>query len=241
MPMLTALHGFIENDLVWRDFIAGAVPVRTPLLPGHGGKPCPPETTLASVASDIAKGMADGDDLLGYSLGGRVALQLALDHPRKVRRLVLISAGPGLATEQERKERIARDERLSQVLEEDGIGPFVAWWEANPVLKPAKPLSRRVEESLRCMRLNQDPLPLASVMRTLSQGRMDVLMERLPSLTVPVLLITGATDRIYSARLTEMAKRIPNATLRLIPDAGHAVHRERPDALHATVVEFLRA
>ena len=48
--MLTALHGFIENDLVWRDFIAGAVPVRTPLLPGHGGKPCPPESTRASVA-----------------------------------------------------------------------------------------------------------------------------------------------------------------------------------------------
>ncbi len=239
--MLTALHGFIENDLVWRDFIAGAVPVRTPLLPGHGGKPCPPDATLASVAAEVAAGMADGDDLLGYSLGGRVALQLALDHPRKVRRLVLISSGVGLVTEQERRERVARDDRLAQVLEEDGIGPFVSWWEANPVLKPAKPLSRKVEESLRCMRLNQDPLPLASVMRTLSQGRMDVLMDRLSSLTIPVLLITGATDRIYSERLTAMAKRLPSATLRLIPDAGHAVHRERPEALHAAVIEFLRA
>ena len=239
--MLTALHGFIENDLVWCDFIAGAVPVRTPLLPGHGGKPCPPETTLASVAAEVAAGMQDGDDLLGYSLGGRVALQLALDHPRKVRRLVLISSGVGLVTEQERRERVARDDRLAQVLEEDGIGPFVSWWEANPVLKPAKPLSRKVEESLRCMRLNQDPLPLASVMRTLSQGRMDVLMDRLSSLTIPVLLITGATDRIYSERLTAMAKRLPSATLRLIPDAGHAVHRERPEALHAAVIEFLRA
>jgi pimeloyl-ACP methyl ester carboxylesterase len=130
---------------------------------------------------------------------------------------------------------------LAQVLVEDGIGPFVAWWEANPILKPAKPLARPVEEALRCLRLNQEPHALAAVMKTLSQGRMDVLMDRLPQLDIPVLLVTGEADRIYSERLRAMATRLPRATLRIIPDAGHAVHRERPEALHAAVIEFLRA
>ena len=80
------------------------------------------------------------EDLLGYSLGGRVALQLALDHPGRIRRLVLVSSGPGIADPAERERRRQRDERLAQILDEDGISPFTAWWESSPALKPARPL-----------------------------------------------------------------------------------------------------
>ncbi len=237
--MLTALHGFTETDEVWSEFLTGVPGVHCPLLPGHGWKPCPTGASLASVAAGIAKSMTPGGDLLGYSLGGRVALQLALDHPQLVRRLILVSSGPGLASPAERVDRIQRDERLAQVLEEDGIGPFVAWWESNPALKSAAKIPRKDEEALRCTRLNQDPTCLAMVLRQLSQGRMDVLSDRLPQLKVPVLLITGESDKIYAARMRTMASILPQATLRILPGCGHAVHRERPDALRHELLSFL--
>lgn len=240
--MLVALHGFTETDLVWSDYFAGHHPVHCPVLPGHGGKPCPPGTTLGSVAKDMARhlGATGGDDLLGYSLGGRVALQLALDHPGRVRRLVLISSGPGLSEQAERDKRLRRDERLAQILEEDGISPFTAWWESSPALKPFKPLSRAVDETLRSLRLNQDPLCLAGVLRHLSTGAMDDLAPRLGTLTMPVLLVAGDSDKAYCQRMREMAALIPGSRLQLIADAGHAVHREKPEAVRNAVITFLR-
>lgn len=240
--MLVALHGFTETDQVWSEFFASHHPVRCPVLPGHGAKPCPPGTTLASTATMMAKYLATNgsDDLLGYSLGGRVALQLALDHPGKVRRLVLLSSGPGIADATERAKRLLRDERLAQILEEDGISPFTAWWESTPALKPARPLSREVDESLRSLRLNQDPLCLAGVLRHLSHGTMEDLTPRLKTLTMPVLLVAGDSDRAYCQRMREMSAAIPNSRLQLIADAGHAVHREKPEAVRNAVITFLR-
>ncbi len=240
--MLVALHGFTETDQVWSDFFADHLAVRCPVLPGHGGKPCPPGTTLASTAAGLARHLAPegGDDLLGYSLGGRVALQLALDHPGRVRRLVLISSGPGIADAVERAKRRRRDERLAQMLEEDGISPFTSWWESTPALKPARPLSRVVDESLRSLRLNQDPLCLAGVLRHLSHGTMEDLAPRLASLTIPVLLIAGDSDVAYCQRMREMAAALPNSRLQIIADSGHAVHREKPEAVRNAVITFMR-
>ena len=240
--MLVALHGFTETDQVWSEFFTNHLPVRCPVLPGHGAKPCPPGTTLASTAAGIVKHLDvhGTDDLLGYSLGGRVALQLALDHPGRVRRLVLISSGPGIADAGERAKRLLRDERLAQILEEDGISPFTAWWESSPALRPARPLSREVDESLRSLRLNQDPLCLAGVLRHLSHGTMEDLSPRLAKLTIPVLLVAGDSDRAYCQRMRDMAATIPNSRLQLIADAGHAVHREKPEAVRNAVITFLR-
>lgn len=240
--MLVALHGFTETDQVWSEFFAGHHPVHCPILPGHGWKPCPPGSTLASVAAAMAQHLAaDGtDDLLGYSLGGRVALQLALDHPGRCRRLILVSSGPGIADPAERERRRQRDERLAQILDEDGISPFTAWWESSPALAPARPLAARVDESLRSLRLNQDPACLAQVLRHISHGTMADLAPRLGELRMPVLLIAGDHDRAYCQHLREMAKAIAGSRLQLIADAGHAVHRERPDAVRNAVITFLR-
>ena len=237
--MLVALHGFTETDLTWRDYLGSAIPARCPLLAGHGWKPCPPTTTLSSAGDEVAKGMSANDDLLGYSLGGRVALHLALDHPGQVRRLILISCNAGIVDPVERETRRRRDERLAQILEEDGISPFVAWWEANPALKPAKKIPRKVQEALRCLRLNQDPQTLAGVLRTMSHGLMAPLWDRLPTIRIPTLLVAGDHDQNYCKRMGEMAERIPNARLVVVKDSGHAVHREQPDELRRLISEFL--
>ena len=200
--MLTALHGFTETDDVWTEVLEPlARPLRCPLLPGHGWKPCKAGTSIKTVASDIAATLPADGDLLGYSLGGRIALQLALDHPGKLKRLVLISSTAGLRDAAERDKRIRHDHGFAEVLEEDGLGPFVAWWEANPALKPARKLSRALVEQLRCRRLNQDPLGLAGVLRHLSTGAMEDLWPRLGNLKLPVLLIGhGGEDPRGTAR-----------------------------------------
>lgn len=238
---MLVLHGFTETDLFWSDLLGPQLPARCALLPGHGWKPCPPGTTLPSVAASLA-GLLPADateDLLGYSLGGRIALQLALDHPHRVRRLILVSCIPGVRDAQERTARIKRDERLAQILEEDGLGPFLALWEANPSLKPAKPLPHRLCETLRSMRMNQDPLGLAAALRCMGVGTMPDLWPRLRELTMPTLLVVGAADQRYVQAMTAMSQVIPQARLEVIADSGHAVHREQPYVLRRLLAEFV--
>lgn len=241
--MLIALHGFTETDHVWQELLHSFAPdLLCPLLPGHGGKPCPADSSLAGTAAEIASRFPAGRccDLLGYSMGGRVAIRLALDHPERIRRLVLISSNPGMDDASERAARRLRDEHLAQILEEDGMGPFVAWWQSNPILKPAKPLSRSVAESLRCMRLNQEPLGLAMALRRLgASDDANDLWPRIHELRMPVLLVHGAADLRYKDIMTSMASRIPHARLETIADAGHAIHREQSETLVTLVRSFL--
>jgi 2-succinyl-6-hydroxy-2,4-cyclohexadiene-1-carboxylate synthase len=241
--MLLALHGFTETDLVWQSLLSPHFSELTcPLLPGHGWKPCLPEASLSDVAADfLAKipGTAPFD-LLGYSMGGRVALRMALDHPERIRRLVLISSNPGIMDDSERAQRAERDELLAQILEEDGIGPFVAWWQANPTLAPFKPLPRSVAESLRCMRLNHEPEGLAAALRHLgSSDEANNLWPRLSELRMPVLLMAGSADARYRAIMTAMHQRIAGSRLEIVAEAGHAIHREQAEPMLAVIRAFL--
>jgi 2-succinyl-6-hydroxy-2,4-cyclohexadiene-1-carboxylate synthase len=240
--MLIALHGFTETDLVWRDLLAPAFPeLRCLLLPGHGCMPGPAGADfMAAVAELAARLPAAGQvDLLGYSMGGRLALALALAAPQRVRRLVLVSSSAGTASVEERAARIRHDERLAQILEEDGIGPFVAWWQGQPVLRPAAPLPPALVAELRCLRLNQDPHGLAAALRRLGAGAMPDLAPLLPTLTMPTLLVAGEADARYREVMADMATRIPGARLAVIAGSGHAIHRERPGDLRALVKGFL--
>jgi 2-succinyl-6-hydroxy-2,4-cyclohexadiene-1-carboxylate synthase len=236
---MLVLHGFTETDLFWNDLLGPQLPHECALLPGHGWKPCPAGSDLASVAADFAKRLpAQGGDLVGYSLGGRIALQLALDHPGRVKRLALVSCLPGLRDGQERQSRRERDERIAQILEEEGLGSFLALWENIPALKPAHPIPHRSSESIRSMRMNQDPKGLAAVLRSLGVGSMPSLWERLGTLKAKTLLVAGASDSRYASAMSEMAGIIPDAHLEIVADSGHAVHREQPLALRRLLTAF---
>lgn len=240
--MLVALHGFTETDQSWLEvFAQSKIPIRCPLLPGHGWSPCGEDCSLATAAARIADELpADGSAaLLGYSMGGRLALQTALDHPERISRLILVSSRPGIPDPAVRADRRDRDERLAEILEEDGIAPFVAWWERQPVLTSIRPMDDDAEAALRCQRLNQDPLGLAAALRRLGQGTMEPLWDRLGELPMPVLLIAGGADTAYLADMGRMAEAIPEAILEIFPETGHAVHREWPERLTAVVEDFL--
>jgi 2-succinyl-6-hydroxy-2,4-cyclohexadiene-1-carboxylate synthase len=240
-PMLYALHGFTETDESWAETLAGDVPgLRCPLMPGHGGRPCPQGLSMRQAAAEIAAGMpADPVDVVGYSMGGRVALTLALDHPQRVRRLILVSCHPGIRDPAERELRRRRDESLAQVLEEDGIGPFMAWWEVQAALRPFRPFPSAVSESVRARRLNQDPNGLAACLRALGGGAMDDQWGRLAGLRMPTLLISGAADARYMRTMDAMAAQIPGCRRDVVLKSGHAVHREQPQVVAQMVAAFV--
>ena len=239
--MLYALHGFTETDESWTETLARDIPdLRCPLLPGHGGKPCPPGMDASKVAADLVAGWPAGPvDVLGYSMGGRLAIRLALDHPQRVRRLILVSCHAGIRDQQERALRHRRDESLAQVLEEDGIGAFMAWWETQPALRPHQPFPAALAESVRARRLNQDPHGLAACLRALGGGASEPMWNRLGELRMPVLLLSGSADVRYMRIMEEMSKLIPDHRRDVVLRAGHAVHRERQQVVAQMIGAFL--
>jgi 2-succinyl-6-hydroxy-2,4-cyclohexadiene-1-carboxylate synthase len=204
-----------------------------PDLPGHGGSAAVlvPMGEAARLLGEAGGAAA----YLGYSLGGRVCLRLAVERPELVRALVLLGASPGLAQERERAERRAADERLAQELERDGVAPFLDRWLAQPLFATLPASAAGYEE-----RLANSAEGLAAALRLLGVGSQPPLWDHLAALSMPVLLLAGALDEKFSALATRMAAAIgPNARVALIPGAGHAAHLQRPDEVAALVAEFL--
>jgi 2-succinyl-6-hydroxy-2,4-cyclohexadiene-1-carboxylate synthase len=242
------LHGFMGSAAVWGDRVvdgfagAGLTPVLVD-LPGHGGDVGRSDAaafTLEAVLAHVGRAGDWPTDLIGYSMGGRIALHFAAAFPDRVRRLVLESATPGLATERERRERRAADDALADTVLHEGIRAFVDRWEAQPLFASRASLSAEVRERQRALRLANDPASLAETLRGLGTGSVPSLWGRLPEIEVPTLLVVGALDRKYVEIARHMAKAMPDARVVEVRRAGHTVHLERPDAWLAAVTEFLQ-
>ena len=181
---------------------------------------------LDFVATALALGDAGGvGTYVGYSMGGRLCLRLALDRPQVVERLVLVSASPGIADPELRASRRADDERLALDAEQDGADSFLERWLAQPLFAT---LPR--DGSARSARIH-DVAVLAHQLRALGQGAMDPLWDRLGELTMPVELVVGGLDEKYGQLAHEMAAHLHDARVHVIAGAGHAVHLEEPAAL----------
>jgi 2-succinyl-6-hydroxy-2,4-cyclohexadiene-1-carboxylate synthase len=168
----------------------------------------------------------------GYSMGGRIALSLALAAPDRVARLALIGASPGLADAEKRRARRRADEALAVRIEGEGIDAFASHWSSLPLFADQPPA---VAAAAHAMRLAQSPAGLAAALRGLGTGVMEPLWERLPQLTLPVTLIVGARDAKFRAIAERMAAVLPDAALHVVPGAGHAVQLEAPDAVAALI------
>jgi 2-succinyl-6-hydroxy-2,4-cyclohexadiene-1-carboxylate synthase len=232
------VHGFTQTQAAWEPVAAG-LRARWRLvrvdLPGHGG------------SASVRAGFAEAAGLLGacggraayvgYSLGGRLCLRLALDRPELVRALVLLGASPGIADPAARAERLAADEALATGVEDDGVAAFLDRWLAGPLFATLPPERAGLPE-----RLANTAEGLASALRLLGAGAQAPLWDRLAGLRCPTLLVAGARDAKFAALAAEMAAAIgPTARLALVPGAGHAVHLERPAVVAKLLDGFLAA
>ena len=219
---VTFLHGFTQTKESWLPVIhALHISIEATLLdcPGHG-QSAVQGRTLPQTADDVAECMPSGI-LVGYSMGARIALHAALQFPDKVQGLVLISGTPGLRTESERIDRRASDESLAQHIEEIGVNQFIPEWLSNPMFQG---LSADLADVPR--RCTNTASGLADSLRFAGTGTQEPLWERLPSLTMPVLIITGDTDEKFTEIARQMTPLISQAEHHIMKDVGHACHLE---------------
>ncbi len=243
------LHGFTGSVATWTLFMADLArqgrAIAVDLL-GHGDSAAPDDSFRYSMERCVTDLLAILDSLeiptvtvLGYSMGGRVALHLAARAPERVQALILESASPGIDAASEREARIAADEELATLIEQEGLAAFVDRWEQTPLFQSQMSLPAETRAALRCQRLHNSPHGLACSLRGMGTGRQESLWAHLPALSMPVLLITGALDDKFCRLAHQMATSLPQASIAIIPDAGHAVHLEQPAAF-ATAIEAWR-
>jgi len=235
---LLLLHGFTGSSQNWQEItptLSSRYRVIAIDLLGHGRTSSPLDPARYQMAEAAADLMAILDELgvtqvelLGYSMGGRLALYTASHYPHRIRRLILESASPGLKTARERRKRRQQDEALADRIERDGIEPFVNFWEKLPLWDSQKRLAAAARQKLRQQRLQNNPAGLARSLRGMGSGVQPSLWGKLGRLPMPVLLLAGALDSKFSSLNRQMAAQIPAARLEIVSGAGHTIHLERP-------------
>ncbi|MEY2517845.1 MAG: 2-succinyl-6-hydroxy-2,4-cyclohexadiene-carboxylate synthase [bacterium] len=214
---LVFVHGFTQTPASWE-------PVTSRMTTGSQLSPVPYAPDFVTTADELDVGPAE---YVGYSMGGRLCLQLALDRPEAVERLVLVSASPGIADAADRATRRAADEQLAQSIERDGVDAFLERWVAQSLFATLPRDRARIAER----RAGNTVESLTHQLRVLGQGAQPSNWDRLAGLAAPTLLIVGELDAKYVDIAHRMAAAIPDAHVEVIADAGHACHLERPDAV----------
>jgi 2-succinyl-6-hydroxy-2,4-cyclohexadiene-1-carboxylate synthase len=238
--LVLLLHGFTHTGASWQPVLESlGEPFRalTPDVRGHGSASNRVPVDLAGVLSDLAATSSERFGVVGYSMGGRLALHLALAEPRRVARLVLIGASPGLADPAERAARRRSDDELAREIESTDIEAFARRWARTPILAGLPPeLSERVHQD----RLRNSTAGLARALRGLGTGALPSLWPRLGELPMPVVIVVGERDAKFQAIGAQMVERLAQAQLLIVPGAGHAVHLEAPRRVAEITAAALR-
>ena len=237
-PSVVLVHGFTQTGRSWIPVALGLSERHEVVLvdaPGHGGS-AQVRTGLEGGAALV--GAAGGRAAyVGYSMGARFCLRLALARPDLVERLVLVSGTAGIDDPDERSARRNADEALARSIGQDGVDAFLDRWLAQPLFarlaKRAGPAGQLADHQ---DRRRNSAAGLASSLRLAGTGTQAPLWARLAELTMPVTLLAGAEDTKFVALAERMAAAIgPHARLHVVADAGHAVHLEQPDATLALI------
>lgn len=266
-PPILLLHGFLGSQ---QDF-SQIIPTLSeqfyciaPDLPGHGktqtsgcgyteGRYTEDEYTeggytfettaqlLLSLLDDLN---IDQTHLLGYSMGGRLALYLTCSFSERFSRVVLESASPGLKTAEERQARVLKDEAIAHQLETTRLPDFLAQWYQNPLFTSLKAHPEAYATMLQ-RRQNNNPADLAAALRGMSTGRQPSLWEVLPDIQTPLLLIVGELDAKFVALNYEMYEMATTAhaqrqiVLYTVKQCGHNIHLEASILYLQQIISFL--
>ena len=234
LPRILFLHGFLGSGSDW-------LPVARELqdeyccvmvdLPGHGSAnllhSASPERfferTVDALAELVRQTLFPPTHLVGYSMGGRIALALLLRHPELFAKAIIVSASPGLRTQQERLERQVHDEKVARKIEHNFEG-FIQFWYEQPLFSTLKnhPLFSEVERE----RKVNDPHNLALALRYLGTGMQPSLWDELNKNRVPVCFFTGEKDERYVEIGRQMVKLSSMSEMEIFPDCGHTLQLE---------------
>jgi len=248
-PALLLLHGFTGALVNWSPHLPHFARRYTTVavdLPGHGqtGLPAhPARYGHAPVGADLVALMErlgfQRFSLMGYSMGGRLALAMALKYPQRLRALLLESASPGLQDARERAARRRQDEALARRIEREGVRRFVTGWEQLPLFASQRVLPAERRARLREQRLMNSAPGLAGSLRGAGTGVQPSYWPQLPQLCVPTLLLTGALDAKFCTIADGMVAANPSFQAQHIANAGHCTHLEQPQWFRQAVLDFL--
>ena len=245
---LLLLHGFTGDNSTWDTFISSwkeRYQVITVDIIGHGKTDCPNEIEQYSIFAVVEQlreiieklGLIKVN-LLGYSMGGRLALAYYFKYPQTVNKLILESTSPGLRTEHERTERRIQDEKLGDSIIEYGIESFTNKWENIPLFQSQQALTDSVKQKIRNQRLANNPVGLANSLKGMGTGAQPSYWTEVPKLT-NTLLITGDLDQKFVRIANEMTEINEILAHISVNNAGHAIHVEKPEIFDTIVMEFL--
>ncbi len=248
-PPVLLLHGFMGSLDMWKpwweDWQEEFQLVAVDFLGhgqsslGHGDDHANMESTVADVVAILDQLGIEKTHLVGYSMGGRVALAMTLTHPERVDRVVLESASPGIRDIEARRARQREDEERARLLETSGVQAFVDRWEKMRLFASQTSLPIAVQQRLRQSRLNNSVEGLAMSLRELGTGRQSSYWHQLTKCNRPLRLIVGALDEKFVSIAEAMAALVLGASLVIVEGSGHAVHLECPTAFGREVRNFL--
>ncbi len=247
---LLLLHGFTGSLQTWSPFINDWSQFFKLILVdiiGHGETDHPEEVdrySMEHVVHDLKQILhtlnINKVHLLGYSMGGRVALSFSILYPEYVLSLILESSSPGLELEKERLARIDSDIVLAERIERAGIHEFVDYWEKIPLFSTQQQrLSVERKQAIRQERLGNSSSGLANSLRGMGTGVQPSWWDRLDRFQKPVLLLAGEDDQKFCVIGQKMHKLFPNSKILIIKDAGHAIHVEQPEFFGKIIKNYL--
>ena len=246
MTQIVALHGFTGSGADFdatRCLLQKNTEWHAPDLPGHGKnadlRDCNLAKTLDLLTVYLEERKLHRPALLGYSMGGRIALHWALRKPELFSKLILVSASPGLASEKDRHHRRIADACWIQKLREEPRDAWIRSWTSQNVLKTQQHAPTEVLAPIRQRQIQADAEGWIAAMEGLGNGVLPSLWDVLAQMPLHVDLVAGASDEKFKSINTEMAKLLPSYSQTVIPDCGHSPHIENPERFATTLRECI--
>lgn len=243
------LHGFTgtcENWLPLHEEWSSHFKLISIDIIGHGKTDVPKDSNrykMEEVVKDlhfILQALAvEKVSIVGYSMGGRLAISFAVTYPNMVTSIVLESSSPGLQTVAEKKARVLNDQKLATKILKDGMQSFVDYWESIPLFESQRLLPSEVQQGIRKQRLNNNPVGLANSLLGMGTGEQPSWWGDLQTLQFPILLLCGEEDQKFCNIAKDMEKLLPNSSKIVVKKCGHAIHVEQSRFFGKIVREYL--
>lgn len=234
MIPLFALHGFAGSPASFDPLCERGFHVVAPSLAGHAPDRVEPRPFAAEVRrlAELARAAAPRVALLGYSMGGRLALGLLEQLAPHIAFAVVIGAELGLEPD-ERAKRLELDHARAASLRREGVHGFMDAWEAEPLFATQRTLPFATRERRRAERRAHDGPRLAAALELCSPGAMPDMRPAVAAFDAPIVFVAGTEDPKFAALAVEGAQLAPRGRALLVPGAGHDVLLEAPDAIAA--------